>query len=50
VKGEVRAGYYHIGDRWYALADLDRWRMNTSPSWNTDRSWYLKTDDIEAWR
>jgi hypothetical protein len=50
VRGEVRHGYYRIEDRWYAFIDLDRWRMNTSPYWPKDQSWYLVTDQIEAWR
>ncbi len=49
VRGRVRAGYYRIEDRWYALVDLDRWRMNTSPYWSEDRAWYLKTEQVEAW-
>ncbi|HEX7071521.1 MAG TPA: hypothetical protein VF190_11975 [Rhodothermales bacterium] len=50
VRGEARTGYYRIGERWYAATDLHRWRMNTSPYWKKDRSWYLKTEQIEAWR
>lgn len=49
VRGRVRPGYYRIADRWYALVDLDRWRMNTSPYWPEDRTWYLETDQLEAW-
>ena len=50
VRGEVRYRYYRIGDRWYSLDDLDRWKMNTSERWPADLSWYLKTSQIEAWR
>ncbi len=50
VRGQVRPDYYRIGDRWYALDDLHRWRMNTSPYWAQDGSWYLRTEQIEAWR
>ncbi|MFW5972408.1 MAG: hypothetical protein ACOCTG_00335 [Bacteroidota bacterium] len=50
VNGSVRRAYYRMYDRWYALIDLDRWKMRTSPYWEEDRSWYLRTDDIEAWR
>ncbi len=49
VRGQVRSACYNIDDRWYALEDLDRWRMNTSPYWEMDRAWYLKTEQIEAW-
>ncbi|WP_456426770.1 hypothetical protein [Rhodocaloribacter sp.] len=49
VRGRVRPGYYRIEDRWYALVDLDRWRMKTSPYWAEDRAWYLVTEQIEAW-
>lgn len=49
VRGKLRPGYYHIRGRWYALIDLDRWQMNTSPYWAEDRSWYLKTEQIEGW-
>lgn len=45
----VRPGYFRIGDRWYALVDLERWTMKTSPFWPEDRSWYLTTDEVEAW-
>lgn len=50
VQTRVRPNYYRIADRWYSLDDLDRWRMNTSPYWPEDRSWYLETGEIEAWR
>jgi hypothetical protein len=50
VNGKVRPAYYRIYDRWYAMIDLDRWQMNTSPYWSEDRSWYLETEQIEAWR
>lgn len=50
VRGDVRPHYYRIDDRWYARVDLDRWRMNTSPYWQKDRSWYLETEDVTAWR
>lgn len=50
VRGDVRPGYYRIGDRWYAREDLNRWRMNTSRFWRKDRAWYVKTEDVEAWR
>ena len=50
VKGQVRPNYYRIGDRWYSLDDLDRWRMNTSRYWEADRSWYLETYQIDLWR
>ena len=50
VRGNVRPRYYRIDGRWYALIDLDRWQMNTSPYWNADRSWFLKIDEVEAWR
>lgn len=50
VRGDQRPSYYRIGDRWYSIRDLNRWRMNTSPYWRSDRSWYLKTEDVEAWR
>ncbi len=49
VQGEVRENYYRIGGRWYAMVDLGRWRMNTSPYWPTDKTWYVKTENIEAW-
>ena len=49
TRAEVRPRYYRIEDRWYSLGDLHRWRMNTSPYWNTDRAWYLKTEQIDAW-
>ncbi len=49
VNGALRPRYYHIEDRWYSLDDLDRWQMNTSAYWPADRSWYLKTEQIEAW-
>lgn len=49
VKGQVRRGYYRIDGRWYAMEDLHRWRMNTSRYWETDRTWYLKTEEIESW-
>ena len=50
VRGDVRPAYYRIGNRWYSLADLERWKMNTSPYWEKDRSWYLKTEDVQGWR
>jgi hypothetical protein len=50
VHGRVRPAYYRIHDRWYAMIDIDRWQMNTSPYWDEDRAWYLRTDEIEAWR
>lgn len=50
VNGKVRPNYYCIHGRWYCLDDLDRWRMNTSRYWPEDRSWYLDTSQIEAWR
>ena len=50
VRGDVRPRYYRIGERWYALVDLERWRMNTSPYWKHDRAWYVQTDDVQAWR
>lgn len=50
VKGHIRTHYYHIEDRWYSAEDLDRWQMNTSRYWETDRTWYLKTDQIESWK
>ena len=50
IRGQARPRYYRIGDRWYAVVDLERWRMNTSPYWPVDRSWYLKTDQVEGWR
>ncbi len=49
VRGRVRPGYYRVRDRWYALVDLDRWRMKTSPYWREDRAWYLVSEQIEAW-
>jgi hypothetical protein len=49
VRGHIRPACYRIGERWYALLDLDRWRMNTSPYWPEDRSWYLESGQIEAW-
>lgn len=49
TRGTTRDGYYRIGDRWYALIDLERWTMNTSPYWEQDRSWYLTTRDVESW-
>jgi hypothetical protein len=49
VRGEVRENYYRIEGRWYDLADLDRWRMNTSHNWPKDRTWYVKTENVEAW-
>lgn len=49
VRGGLRPNYYRIGERWYALVDLHRWKMNTSPYWRFDRSWYLKTEDVDAW-
>lgn len=50
VRGERRSGWYRVADRWYALDDLDRWIMNTSRYWAKDRSWYLKTDEVQAWQ
>lgn len=45
----IRRGYYRIENRWYALVDLERWQMNTSPYWERDRTWYLTTSAIRAW-
>ncbi len=45
-----RRQYYRIEDRWYSLGDLERWAMNTSPYWPLDRTWYLRSEDIRAWR
>lgn len=50
VHGDLRPRYYRIGGRWYALVDLDHWRMRDSPYWKRDRAWYLKTEDIDVWR
>jgi len=50
VRGEERAGYYRISDRWYDAADVERWRMCTARSWERDRAWYLKNEDVEAWQ
>ena len=50
VNGRNRSGYYRIDDRWYALVDLDRWQMNTSPYWEEDRAWYLTTEEVDAWK
>lgn len=50
VRGKVRRACYRIEDRWYAMIDLDRWQMNTSPYWPDDQSWYLRTEQIEAWK
>lgn len=50
VHGVVRPDYYRIDGHWYSLLDLDRWQMNTSPYWTTDRAWYLLTEQVEAWR
>jgi uncharacterized protein (DUF2126 family) len=44
-----KTDYYRIDGRWYALEDLDRWKMNTSRYWETDHTWYLKTEDIDSW-
>jgi uncharacterized protein (DUF2126 family) len=49
VNGAMRPDYYRIDGRWYALEDLDRWKMNTSRYWETDHTWYLKTEDIDSW-
>jgi len=49
VHGAERRHYYRIGERWYWMGDLNRWQMNTSPFWSIDRSWYLKTEQIEGW-
>ena len=38
VRGEVRENYYRIEGSWYDLADLNRWRMNTSQHW-----WHYQT-------
>ncbi len=46
----ARADYYRIGDYWYALEDLDRWRMNTSRYWPQDQAWRLPTRLVAAWR
>ncbi len=49
VGGCLRPRYYQVRGRWYCLDDLDRWRMNTSPYWEEDRSWYLKMEQVEGW-
>ncbi len=50
VNGVARWDYYRIEERWYGLEDLNRWRMNTSRYWAQDRTWYLKTEQIEGWK
>ena len=50
VQGQIRHRWYRLQHRWYAVEDLDRWVMRTSPYWSQDRSWYLRTDEIEAWQ
>lgn len=49
VRGRVRVRYYQIEGRWYCLDDLECWRMKASPRWREDRTWYLKTEQIESW-
>jgi len=49
VRGEVRENYYRIEGRWYDISDLNRWRMSESSRWSADRTWYIKTKNIEAW-
>lgn len=50
VHGAARPACYRIADRWYSMVDLERWQMNTSPYWEVDRSWYLRTEQIRGWR